>query len=147
MGARSPFFHSEINSLSVRSVKSESVNHFQFSILFCFAVLYYNIYSFLFFSALVCSTVLFSALLYSSLLCVLSRQEMPISRQEIAISRQEIRNTGRIIQFFAICRRFTRRGTPGWPLLPFGQFTFWGRHTLRKNFIVMCAARLKAAQG
>lgn len=69
MGARSPFFHSEINSLSVRSVKSESVNHFQFSILFCFAVLYCNIYSFLFFSALVCSTVLYCSLLFCTLLC------------------------------------------------------------------------------
>ncbi|MZT27414.1 hypothetical protein GT642_10755 [Butyricicoccus sp. BIOML-A1] len=94
MGEHSPFFIQRNKfTLSIRTVKSGSVSHFQFSILFCFAVI-----STLFFSALVCSTVLFSALLFSSLLCVLSRQEMPISRQEIAISRQEIRNTGRTHQ-------------------------------------------------
>ncbi|MDY5957851.1 MAG: hypothetical protein SPJ24_00190 [Agathobaculum butyriciproducens] len=94
MGEHSPFFIQRNKfTFSIRIVKSGSVSHFQFSILFCFAVI-----STLFFSALVCSTVLFSALLFSSLLCVLSRQEMPISRQEIAISRQEIRNTGRTHQ-------------------------------------------------
>ena len=56
-------------TLSIRTVKSGSVSHFQFSILFCSAVLCCNIY--FFFSALVCSTVLYCSLLslYSSLLC------------------------------------------------------------------------------
>ena len=92
--SRSPFFIQRNKfTLSIRTVKSGSVSHSPFSILFCSAVI-----SALFFSALVCSTVLyctvlfcsllFCSVLFSSLLCVLSRQE-------IAISRQEIRNAGR----------------------------------------------------
>lgn len=73
-------------TLSIRTVKSESVSHFPFSILFCSAVLCCNIYSFL-----LCSGLLYCTVLFSSLLCVLSRQEMPISRQEI-------RNAGRTHQ-------------------------------------------------
>ena len=56
-------------TLSIRTVKSGSVSHFPFSILFCFAVLCCNIYSFFFFSALVCSTVLYCSLLFCTLLC------------------------------------------------------------------------------
>ena len=55
-------------TLSIRTVKSGSVSHFPFSIL-NFVLLCCNIYSFLFFSALVCSTVLYCSLLFCSLLC------------------------------------------------------------------------------
>ena len=61
---RSPFFIQRNKfTLSIRTVKSGSVSRFQFSILFCSAVI-----STLFFSALVCSTVLF----FSSALCTFS---------------------------------------------------------------------------
>lgn len=70
MGERSPFFIQRNKfTLSIRTVKSGSVSHFPFSILFCSAVLYCTIYSFLFFSALVCSTVLYCSLLFCTLLC------------------------------------------------------------------------------
>lgn len=106
IGEHSPFFlFREINSLSPSepSNRDQSVIfHSPFSILFCSAVLCCNIYSFLFFSALVCSTVLFSALLYSSVLFsalwifrTINPVHCVLSRQEIAISRQEIRNAGR----------------------------------------------------
>lgn len=51
-------------TLSIRTVKSGSVSHSPFSSLFCFAVLYCNIYSSLLWSAL-----LYCSLLYCSLLC------------------------------------------------------------------------------
>ena len=64
MGEHSPFFIQRNKfTLSIRTVKSGSVSHFQFSILFCSAVI-----STLFFSALVCSTVLYCSLLFCSLL-------------------------------------------------------------------------------
>ena len=65
MGEHSPFFIQRNKfTLSIRIVKSGSVSHFQFSILFCSAVI-----STLFFSALVCSTVLYCSLLFCTLLC------------------------------------------------------------------------------
>lgn len=92
-------------TLSIRTVKSGSVSHFQFSILFCSAVLCCNIYSFLLCSGLLYCTVLFSALLYSSVLFsalwifrTINPVHCVLSRQEIAISRQEIRNAGRTHQ-------------------------------------------------
>ena len=65
MGEHSPFFIQRNKfTLSIRTAKSGSVSHFQFSILFCSAVI-----STLFFSALVCSTVLYCSLLFCTLLC------------------------------------------------------------------------------
>ena len=56
MGARSPFFHSEINSLSVRSVRNAE----------CSALL---LFSSLLWSALLYCTVLCSSVLFCTLLC------------------------------------------------------------------------------
>ena len=65
MGERSPFFIQRNKfTLSIRTVKSGSVSHSPFSSLFCFAVLYCNIYSSLLWSAL-----LYCSLLFCSLLC------------------------------------------------------------------------------
>lgn len=65
MGEHSPFFIQRNKfTFSIRIVKSGSVSHFQFSILFCFAVI-----STLFFSALVWSALLYCSLLFCSLLC------------------------------------------------------------------------------
>ena len=87
---RSPFFIQRNKfTLSIRIVKSGSVSHFPFSILFCSAVLCCTIYSFLLCSGLLYCTVLFSALLYSSLLCGFSGREMPFSGREIAFSGRE----------------------------------------------------------
>ena len=104
--SRSPFFIQRNKfTLSIRIVKSGSVSHFPFSILFCSAVLCCNIYSFLFFSALVCSTLLYCTVLCSSVLFsalwifrTINPVHCVLSRQEIAISRQEIWNTGRTHQ-------------------------------------------------
>lgn len=65
MGEHSPFFIQRNKfTLSISTVKSGSVSYFQFSILFCSAVLCCNIYSSLLWSAL-----LYCSLLFCSLLC------------------------------------------------------------------------------
>lgn len=98
---RSPFFIQRNKfTLSIRTVKSGSVSHSPFSILFCSAVLCCTICSFLLCSGLLYCTVLCSSVLFSALWIfrTINPVHCVLSRQEIAISRQEIRNAGRTHQ-------------------------------------------------